>query len=188
MLRFLRAGHERAVIVRVNDLLRVPAPGKVRRGVVDAQVERKAGGGIAEGARPAVVGQDVRVGHLPFEVADGVRSGVPFSLDPVVDAALGGDAAGEDRGPAGGADWRGDEEVLEADARRGQPVDVRRADLRVAVAPRRPLPLVVRSAAPNSATMRCIACTISSMCGGDGRIATGTGETVRRSSTPWIRA
>ena len=199
----LGARFEGAIVVGVDDVLRMAGPGGVRGGVVNAYVEgvlvgrvridigqrivgndvrhvagcghgravadhvvvvvvtgaagvgepvgepmlrQRAGAQVpfpGQGAVPAVLGQHIRVTDLVRQEGARIGSQSPRALDEIVHAVLGGNPAGQQRGPAGRADRDGDEEVLEPHPGGGDTVEVRRPDLRIAVAAGGPDGLVV---------------------------------------------
>ena len=65
------------------------------------------------------------------------------ALYPIVDPVLRGDGSGKDRGSCGRTDGRCTEEVLESDSAFCKSVDIRRADLAVAVTAKRSIALIV---------------------------------------------
>ena len=96
----------------------------------------------------AVSRQYVRISNFFLEVRSGIRTGVAAS-DPIVNTVLGCDAAGQQSCPAGGADWCGDEEVVETHPGGRDMVDAGCTDLRVAVTTGSPDALVIGQDAHN---------------------------------------
>ena len=93
---FLGAGIERAVVVGIDDILRMSGPRTVRRGVVDAQVERIILVGVAVDEGQRIVGNDVRdvprLGDrdaVPDHGGVVVRTAAELVGEPVGDPVLG---------------------------------------------------------------------------------------------------
>jgi hypothetical protein len=97
----------------------------------------------AEAAGVAGVAEDLAKGIKLLERVVGLRPHHEFLIKERMQAVLGGDESGEEGGAGGGADGIAAQRPGEADAFGGHTVEVRGADVRVAVAAEGPGTLVV---------------------------------------------
>lgn len=102
----------------------------------------------AEPADVTIGCEDIGIGDLASEVFNQDAAPIRFDCcipgaEPVVDAMLRGDTAGEERGPGRRAHGRSAEEVIKPEARTGKAVKVRCANLAVPRAPHGPRALII---------------------------------------------
>jgi hypothetical protein len=137
LARTVEIDHRRVVVSAHAGLVREPLDEVGSRHVARAQVP------LADerAAIPRLCGEVVDQ-RLAGEVVD-ARLAHAADADPVVDAVARGNVARVERCARRRAHRRDAEEVVEAHALRREPVEHRRADLRIAGAAERPRPLVV---------------------------------------------